>query len=354
MIRTGNKNQREGPVSAELLLSELRGKIEATDYFARSTTVLENIEIRIENEGNFKASDAVDIDHMNVLIQPGYLSLENGYVRREDGSVYVAVYLDLGYEVNGEMIDWWFGQCDNDEKIKWIHPKNNIFNTYDSPFFAAMPFERPYGHYVNHLQIRELAISTHPALVQTHHTAGNTTTTSTPSPNTPATDPSTAATTTSTNTIAPPPKAQYHQTLQFEYIRASKYFDVSKFPEYGITACIVAKVYTTDPFLGSIAVGFVTYIVREVNGRSELRMRFWYGEYYYQETPETYLYAKLMNYLTSFPVYRARVCPLSIAKAFHTHFTEEMTCLREILPTYFKDSAETNRQFQRTFNFATN
>jgi len=307
-----------GVIPAELLFSELRGKVEENDYFGRSTTILRTIDVSIENEGTFKPSDAVDIDNMSVLVQPGYLSLENGYVRRDDGSIFIAVYLDLGYEVTGPMFDWWFSNCDNDEKCKWMHPKNNLYNTFDSNFYATMPFERPVGHYINHIQLRELEISTMPAL---------------------------------NNELHGVKRPTIHQTLQFEYLRPSKYFDIAKFPEFGITACILAKVYTTDPFLGNIAVGYVTYIVREHQGRSELRMRFWYGEYYHQETPENYYYAQWMNYLTSFPFYRAQLCPISLAKALHTHFTEEMTCLRDMLPVYYKECQQANQTFQQTFKF---
>lgn len=40
--------------------------------------------------------------------------MEHGYVRCADGGWYVACLTDLGEDVNGEMIDWWFRNCDDD------------------------------------------------------------------------------------------------------------------------------------------------------------------------------------------------------------------------------------------------
>jgi hypothetical protein len=59
------------------------------------------------------------------MIEPGYMELENGYVRCEDGGWYIACLTDLGEYVNGEMFDWWFRNCDDDGK--YIHINALVF-----------------------------------------------------------------------------------------------------------------------------------------------------------------------------------------------------------------------------------
>ena len=48
------------------------------------------------------------------MVEPGYMDLEHGYVRCDDGGWYIACLTDLGESVNGEMFDWWFRNCDSD------------------------------------------------------------------------------------------------------------------------------------------------------------------------------------------------------------------------------------------------
>jgi len=185
-------------VRPELLVEELLGELKEDDYYARSTHLLDNFLVDDKGQGNFDASDALPMEEAHKMVNPGYLNLEHGYVRVKDGTWYVACLTDLGYEVNGDMIDWWFCHCDSDEKYRWWHPQDHKRGTWDPQFYAVMPQERTAQHYIDHIQIVEEVINGE------------------------------------------------SQHLQIEYERPSKLFDVTSFAENGITACILGRIYLRD------------------------------------------------------------------------------------------------------------
>src|SRR5262245_47011757 len=53
------------------------------------------------------ASRGIGVRAADTLLDAGYLELENGYARLDDGTLYVAVLTPMP-DVTGEMIDWWF------------------------------------------------------------------------------------------------------------------------------------------------------------------------------------------------------------------------------------------------------
>ena len=250
-------------------------------------------------QGKFDASDALTLDEAYKLVNQGYLNLEHGYVRMSDGTWYVACLTDLGHEVNGEMFDWWFRNCDNGEKYRWWHPVDHVSGTYEPQFYAVMPQERQKGHYIDHIHIVEEKIN------------------------------------------------GVKHSFQIEYERPSKLFDVSTFAENNITACIVGRVFDRDPTLGLIAIGHVMHMVREVNGRSELRSRFWIGNVQYPETVENIVFARIVNSIVSTWLFRLTKVPSATARALWVHVSQEMHCLREFLPHYYNTATREQRD---TFN----
>eukprot|EP00598_Pedospumella_elongata_P001115 CAMPEP_0184981552 /NCGR_PEP_ID=MMETSP1098-20130426/11214_1 /TAXON_ID=89044 /ORGANISM="Spumella elongata, Strain CCAP 955/1" /LENGTH=299 /DNA_ID=CAMNT_0027505117 /DNA_START=79 /DNA_END=978 /DNA_ORIENTATION=- len=277
-----------GAVRPELLVSELVGEVRDSDYYARSTHLLDNFVMDDPTQGKFDPADALTLDEAYKLVSPGYLNLEHGYVRMRDGTWYVACLTDLGHEVNGEMFDWWFRNCDSGEKFRWWHPVDHVSGTYEPQFYAVMPQERQKGHYVDHIHIIEEKLD------------------------------------------------GVKHFFQIEYERPSKLFDVSTFAENDITACVVGRIFDRDPTLGLIAVGHVMHMVREVNGRSELRSRFWIGNVQYPETVENIVFARIVNSIVSTWLFRITKIPSSTARALWVHCSQEMHCLREFLPHYYQ------------------
>ncbi len=272
-------------VIPELLVTKLTGETSEDDYYARSTLLLSDFKVNDPTNGVFNDEFTFDIeDAYKMLDEP---TLEHGYVRQKDGSWYIACYTELGRDINGEMIDWWFRNCDSNEKYKWWHPRNHLAGTWEPQFFAVMPHERKHGHVVDHTHIVEENID------------------------------------------------GKRRSMQIEYTRPSKYFDVSRFEEFGVTCCMVGRIYTKDSRLGMVASGHVLHMVREVDGVNELRSRYWLGDIAYPETVENFVFARMVNYVSSFPLYRVMKMPTSWARSLWIHHAEEMACLKQFLPHHF-------------------
>lgn len=292
-----------GPIEAPFLLSELRGFIEESDYPARSTQALKSFEPTNETDDPDRAigpTSTFGFEEAYLLEEPGYLDIENGFVRRPDGSFFIACLTNLGEEINGEMFDWWLRNCDENEKFVWSHPNENKFCTWDPNFYAAMPYERPPYYYVEHTQYIEKVIG------------GD---------------------------------LNLKLSLQVEYMRAAKYFDTNKFPEKGITCCTVGEIYSNDPVLGVVGYGHIVNMVRKTGDRtSELRTRIWLGNIRYPERLEKFLYARWVNYTVSFPLYKMMKITNAHGKALFHHFSQQYECLKHFLPHYYSKTTEKNTE----------
>ncbi len=291
------------PVKQEFLLMEITGDLSESDYIGQSVSLLQDHAIPPSEElTKFSHEDSFAFEDADVMLQPGNLEMENGWVRRNDGSMFIACSTDLGYEVNGDMFDWWFCHCDDSDKYRWWHPYDHIKGTWDPSYYAAMPFERIRGHYVDHIHIVEEKIGGE------------------------------------------------KQSLQIEFMRPSKVFDVTKFTECNVTACLVARVYVKDPLLGMIGAGHLIHMVREINGRSELRSRFWIGdEISYPETPENYYFAQLVQSVSSSFIFKTFKIPYDTGKNTYVPCSQEMACLAKFLPHYYKVKTEEMKEFQKKF-----
>lgn len=274
-------------------------------FLGRSRHFLESFRVNYDGCDRFSSRDALAFEDVAQLAEPGYLPLENGYVRARDGSLYVAVLTDLGKDVTGSMFDWWFTQVDNSEKYRWWHPLDHFTGTWDPSYYGAMPFERPAGHYIDHVHIVDEAIG------------------------------------------------GARQSLQIEFLRPSKYFDTSRFAEQGITACLVGRLHVHDAMLGMLAAGYLVHMVRQLpDGRSELRSRFWVGsDVLYDETPESFFTAHFVNFISKFYLFKLVKIPFQYGRDIYKHCSEEMNCLKEFLPHYFEAAKKDHRRFQEKYKF---
>jgi hypothetical protein len=302
MGNTNNNQQNWQTIKPELLLAELRQEIKNDDYFAQSEETLKNLSTSSANNNYLstralnKPDFAINFDDFNKLIEPGYLILEDGFVRSNDGSWYIACLIDLGHEIDGEMFDWWFCQCDNTEKYKWWHPKKNKTSIWDAQYYSVMPDERSFGHYIEHTHMIERVV----------------------------------------NGVA--------KTFQFEFLRPSKFFDTEKFSENGITVCLLARIYIKHEYLGFIAIGHLMYQVRQIDGNNELRCRVWIGDVNYPETPENLIFSNLINSVANSGLVKKIYFTEAIAKNFYIHCYEEMHCLKKFLLHYYSINASILRK----------
>lgn len=68
------------------------------------------------------------IEQANLLLEPGYLPLENGVTRLDNGQVLVSVLTKMP-GVTGKMIDWWMGwHSMEDQRYKLWHPRAHQSN----------------------------------------------------------------------------------------------------------------------------------------------------------------------------------------------------------------------------------
>jgi len=294
-------SQNEGALNADRLVSALAGKQLDEDYLGRSSLLLDTFEMPqgfnhltgklsvVRNK--YTSADALDIGDAYRMLSTGYLEMEHGYVRCKDGTYYIACYTDFGEDVSGEMFDWWFCQCENTEKYRWWHPNDHKSGTWNDEFFAVMPHERAPGHYVGHTHKVVEAIG------------GNV------------------------------------KTLEICFLPPAKRFDVARFELAQVSACLVARIYVREYGLidsNLIAVGHLVHMVRKnEQGKYELRSRFWLGDVYMEETESNCLSAKCANCCGNTRCYRNFKLSDRLAEGLWRHCAEEMSCLREFLPSFY-------------------
>ena len=222
------------------------------------------------------------------MLNSGHQEMEHGYVRRVDGSWYIACHTDLGDACNGEMFDWWFRNCDNTERYRWWHPRDHIEGEWNPQFYSVQPPDRVFGHYVGH---------THRV---TERIGG------------------------------------VKQTIRIEFERPSKYFDVNLFPSARVTACICGRISIEDS-LGLIAIGNMIHMVRETSqGTSELRSRFWLGDIDKAIDDDILLSFGLVNCIGNTCLFRRLRITATMARGLWVHCAEEMACLKGFLPQFYR------------------
>jgi hypothetical protein len=73
-----------------------------------------------------KVSDALAVENINALLEPGYHAVENGYCELPDGTAYVASKVPLP-GCTGEMYGWWFWwHCIEPERYTLWYPHNHV------------------------------------------------------------------------------------------------------------------------------------------------------------------------------------------------------------------------------------
>ena len=154
----------------------------------------------------------------NRLLEPGYLDLEAGYVRLDDGQLHVAAWTTM-MGCKGRMIEWWFGFLRTTEQYKWWHPRDHVWCEWIG--------ERGSGRYVG---------GTH----NVHEYIGG--------------------------ELA---------KLKIHFVEPSTYLDASRFSEAGVSAAVCARVGLLE---APIWTGHLIHLCRDTDYGCEMRSRFWLGD----------------------------------------------------------------------------
>ena len=166
------------------------------------------------------------IERADVLVEPGYLPLENRTAKLPSGEIFVAVLTKMP-GVTGAMFEWWMGwHYMEHQRYKLWHPRAHIANGT-----KEMKGDDP------GLSDREKYMTTH----YVTEYVGNT-----------------------------------KQDITISFLDPREYFSTtSVFAANGITATICGTVALQR---APITIGRLIHQIREVEGGSEMRSRFWLGK----------------------------------------------------------------------------
>jgi hypothetical protein len=154
----------------------------------------------------------------NRLLDPGYTTLESGWVRLDDGQLHVAAWTIMP-GCTGRMVDWWFGWLRTTEQYKWWHPTDHVWCEWVG--------ERGTGPYVG---------GEH----HVHEYIGG-----------------------------------ELQKLRISFREPATYFDAAKLASSGVSAAVCGRVGELEaPIWG----GHLIHLVRDTAYGCEMRSRFWLGD----------------------------------------------------------------------------
>jgi len=221
------------------------------------------------------------IDDADRLVEPGYLPLENGTTKLDTGEIFVAVLTRMP-RVTGAMFEWWMGwhymEC---QRYKLWHPRAHLDNGT-----KEMQGDDP------GLSDREKYLTTH----YVTEYVGNT---------------------------------KQDITITFEE-PAGFFSDPSVHRDAGITATLCGKVGLQR---APITIGRLIHQIREVDGGSEMRSRFWLAKPELKGVGRQSPLGKLVS--SNFVV--NRILDQDLGRDMVVHCGMEMNHLAGFLPALYAD-----------------
>ncbi len=220
----------------------------------------------------------------NDLLNPGYSSLENGYCKMSDGSVYVAVLTKMP-NVTGEMLDWWF----------WWHPMDPL----------RYKIWYPEAHFSTTLNVDPDAYANRKGPYRERY--WNTT-------NYPVEDVGIG-----------------EETLSIKFVSPSDFgFDVSRFDEANVVTVICAIVGSVNKKLSQHT--YMCHFVRKTETGVEMRSRFWIGHTILRSGLSE---QSLLNRVINAKAIKKLLLPKNVGLAMAMHCTQEYIYLSAILPELY-------------------
>ncbi|MBW2726419.1 MAG: hypothetical protein JRE71_18725 [Deltaproteobacteria bacterium] len=221
------------------------------------------------------------IDQADLLVEPGYLPLENGTTKLTCGEIFVAVLTKMP-GVTGAMFEWWMGwHYMEHQRYKLWHPRAHVANGT-----KEMKGDDPA------LSDREKYLTTH----YVTEYVGNT-----------------------------------KQDITISFSDPAEYFsNTSAFAENGITATVCGTVGLQQ---APITIGRLIHQIREVEGGSEMRSRFWLAKPEIKGVGRESLLGRLVS--SDFVV--KRIVDPDLGRDMVVHCGMEMNHLASFLPALYSD-----------------
>ena len=223
----------------------------------------------------------LSIYDVNQLLEPGYLPLENGYTRLDDGQVFAAVLTKMP-GVNGRMIDWWFGwHYLESQRYKLWHPRCHVANR------------------------AEKMISDDPGLSDREKYLNN--------PN-----------------FVTEYVGSKQQEIIITFNDPSVYFDTSRFSEANVSTVLCGTVgFQKLP----LNFGVLIHMIRETEEGCEMRSRFWLGKAVLRGAAAN----GVLNRIAGSRLIAKLALPDSMGRDMVVHCAMEMNHLAGFLPDLYRD-----------------
>lgn len=221
------------------------------------------------------------LDQADRLMAPGYLPLETGWTTVRDGHTLVAVLTRMPH-VSGAMFEWWMGwHTMEHQRYKLWHPRAHLANGT-----AQMRGDDP-------------TVSDRDKYLTTHYV---------------------------TEYIG-----QHLQRIAIHFVEPVSYLTrTTDFSANGVSALVCATVTLKR---STIVIGHLIHQIREVDGGSEMRSRFWLGKPALQNTDAL----DVRNRLLGSKLLRGFLVPRDLAHAMLVHCAMEMAHLARFLPDLYAD-----------------
>ncbi len=208
------------------------------------------------------------------LLQPGYLPVETGYTRMDDGQIAVACLTKMP-GVKGKMITWWFEWFSTSEHYRWWHPHAHKWSD-NSPRISTSP----YGRFVDSTHFVHEQIG--PELLK----------------------------------------------LRINFVDPSTYFDVSKFTEENISAILCGRTGFLDKPLDMTN---MFHMVRDTEDGCEMRSRFYVGDIRVRIP----LIGPLLDRVVNAGAMRCIIIKDSVGRSLLSHCAEEYQHMAGFLPDLY-------------------
>ncbi|MEQ3723361.1 hypothetical protein [Alcanivorax sp.] len=212
----------------------------------------------------------------NQLLKQGYLPLENGYTRLDNGQIFVSVLTKMP-RVTGKMIDWWFGwHYMESQRYKLWHPRSHVLNRAEK-MIGDDPDLSDREKYINN-----------PNFVTEFIGSGL-------------------------------------QDIIITFSDASDFFDVSQFKDANVSTAICGSVGLQRFPLNA---GKLIHLIRETEDGCEMRSRFWIGK------PEVRGLATngFVNKVLGSRLFAKRAATIENGRDLFVHCAMEMNHLASFLP----------------------
>jgi hypothetical protein len=223
------------------------------------------------------SSRAISHLEANRLLDQGYLDMETGYSRLDNGMLYVAALTDMP-GVTGAMIDWWFSWHDTDKAYTLWHPRDHISAVWQNPPDRTKPWATQYIG--NTSQIIEYIGSN-------------------------------------------------LEHLNVSFKTPDTYFDTSRFEAANIASAVCAR---GGQRLENVWTAHLIHLMRKTETGTEMRSRFWLGDV--DASPKGPV-GKLLTPIMNTPFMRRRNIPDTLGRDLLLHCAEEMRHLAKILPELY-------------------